>query len=54
MRKYTQLDEIVAKIEKVTAGDVAEICKRNFSEECMSLTILGPTKDIALPNRLLL
>ncbi len=52
MGKYTTLDEVVAKIEKVSLDDLQKMMDTVFCAEKLSFTALGPVKDNALPKGL--
>ena len=43
--KYITLDEVVAKIEKVTAGDIVKALETLFTDGNLCLTALGPVKE---------
>jgi predicted Zn-dependent peptidase len=50
--KFTTLDEIVAKIEKVSLPDLEEMMNDIFAPEKLCYTALGPLADKALPKAL--
>lgn len=52
MGKYTTLDEVVAKIEKVSMDDLQKMMDTVFVAEKLSFTALGPVKDNTLPKGL--
>ncbi|MDT8901349.1 M16 family metallopeptidase [Anaeroselena agilis] len=52
MGKYTTLDEVVAKIEKVSIGDLRKMMDDIFVADKLSFTALGPVKNNALPKGL--
>lgn len=52
MRKYTTLDEIVNKIEKVTLDDLKRMMEASFNPDKLCFTALGPVEDAALPAAL--
>ncbi len=52
MGKYTTLDEVVAKIEKVSMEDLQKMMDTVFVADKLSFTALGPVKDNILPNSL--
>lgn len=49
MGKYTTLDEVVAKIEKVSLDDLQRMMDDIFVIDKLSFTALGPVKDNLLP-----
>jgi predicted Zn-dependent peptidase len=52
MGKYTTLDEVVAKIEKVSRADLQRMMDEIFVAERLSFAALGPVKDNQLPKGL--
>lgn len=44
--KYVSLDEVIAKIDRVTTNDISEIASRLFQPEQVSCLILGPEQKI--------
>ncbi|MCX7779327.1 MAG: insulinase family protein [Negativicutes bacterium] len=48
--KYVTLDEVVAKIERVTLADLNEMANRLFTPQNMCLTVLGPVKAENIPD----
>ena len=46
--KYVTLDEVVEKIEKVTADDVQIMAQRLFRADSFCLTALGPVDDTVI------
>ncbi|MDR3563564.1 MAG: pitrilysin family protein [Negativicutes bacterium] len=48
--KYTTLDEVVAKIEKVTVGDLQQMLTGLFTANSLCFTALGPLTDNDLPS----
>jgi predicted Zn-dependent peptidase len=47
--KYTTLDEIVAKIEKVTVDDLGQMLQSLFTKDNLCFTALGPLSESSLP-----
>jgi predicted Zn-dependent peptidase len=47
--KYTTLDEIVAKIEKVTLDDLHQMLQTVFTSDNLCFTALGPLNETSLP-----
>lgn len=45
LNKYVTLDEVVAKIERVTLNDVQELANRLFIKENFGIVALGPLQD---------
>jgi predicted Zn-dependent peptidase len=43
--KYVTLDQVIAKIDRVTAGDIASVANALFQPEMISCYILGPEQD---------
>jgi predicted Zn-dependent peptidase len=52
MGKYTTLDEVVAKIERVSPADLQKMMDDIFVADKLSFTALGPVKDDVLPKGL--
>jgi predicted Zn-dependent peptidase len=52
MGKYTTLDEVVAKIEKVSMDDLQRMMDTILVADKLSFTALGPVKDNTLPKGL--
>ena len=48
--KYITVDEVVEKIDQVTADDLRNIINRLFGSGALSLTTLGPVKETVLPE----
>lgn len=48
--KYTPLEEVVHRIEKVTLGDLSRMAHELFTAEKLCLTVLGPIKEDAIPQ----
>lgn len=49
--RYITLDEVVEKIEKVTADDVQQMAQRLFKAESFCLTALGPVDDTVVSEK---
>lgn len=54
LRKHITIDEVVAKIDKVTLDDVKLICDKLFKEEMLSFTALGSVQEKDLTIKLTL
>ncbi len=52
MGRYTTLDEVVAKIEKVSRADLQRMMDEIFVADKLSFAALGPVKDGLLPKGL--
>ncbi len=52
MGRYTTLDEVVAKIEKVSRADLQKMMDEIFVADRLSFAALGPVKDNLLPKGL--
>lgn len=50
--RYTTLDDVVAKIEKVSVDDLAQIMQTIFAANTLSYAALGPLKENMLPQTL--
>jgi predicted Zn-dependent peptidase len=47
---FMGLDEIVDRIETVTAGDLAELAQQFFRTDCIAVTVLGNLKNFELAS----
>jgi predicted Zn-dependent peptidase len=51
--KYLSMDDIIKGVEKVTAEKVRELARQLFTQENISLTILGPLNKVDVPDSVL-
>ena len=51
--RFFTLDEIVERIEAVTAEEIAAILQQFFRTELISLTILGRLDGLRIPRKML-
>ena len=51
--KFVTLDEMIAKIEAVTAKDIAAITREFFRSDQISLTVLGRLDGISINRKML-
>jgi predicted Zn-dependent peptidase len=51
--KYLSMDDIIKGVEKVTAEQVQHLARRLFTQENLSLTILGPLSRADVPDAVL-
>jgi len=51
--KYLSMDDIIKGVEKVTADQVQHLAQRLFTQENLSLTILGPLSRADVPDGVL-
>lgn len=51
--KYLSMDDIIKGVEKVTAGEVQRLAQQLFTQDNISLTILGPLSRADVPDAVL-
>ncbi len=52
-QRFIKTDEIIKGIEKVTSAEVGDLARQIFRPDSLSLTILGPVTEKAIPRGLL-
>jgi predicted Zn-dependent peptidase len=50
--RFVSTEEIIEGIEKVTAEEVSALAHKTFQRDSLSLTVLGPVTERAIPTRL--